>query len=32
MKRIRDVHYDYPAEISLQAKAFIDRILKKDPD
>jgi serine/threonine protein kinase len=32
MKRIRDVHYDYPCEVSPQAKAFIDRILKKNPD
>ena len=32
MKRIRDVHYDYPNDISAQAKAFIDKILKKNPD
>lgn len=32
MKRIRDVHYDYPSDISAQAKAFIDKILKKNPE
>lgn len=32
MKRILDVTYDYPPEVSSKAKAFIDRILKKNPN
>jgi len=31
MKRIINVNYDYPPEVSNRAKAFIDRILKKNP-
>ena len=32
MKKIRDVHYEYPADLSTLAKDFIDNILKKNPD
>ena len=32
MKKIRDVTYDYPTDVSSYAKAFIDKILKKNPD
>ena len=32
MKRIVDVNYEYPSEVSSKAKAFIDKILKKNPD
>lgn len=31
MKRIKGVNYEYPCEVSSLAKAFIDRILKKNP-
>ena len=31
MKRIVDVNYEYPPEVSGKAKAFIDKILKKNP-
>jgi hypothetical protein len=30
MKKIRDVNYEYPIEVSKTAKSFIDRILKKN--
>lgn len=32
MKKIRDVSYDYPNDISYQARTFIDKILKKNPE
>jgi len=32
MKKIKDVNYDYPAEVTKCARMFIDRILKKNPD
>jgi serine/threonine protein kinase len=32
MKRICDVHYEYPCEVGPLARAFIDRILKKNPE
>ena len=32
MKRIVDVNYEYPSEVSSKAKSFIDKILKKNPD
>lgn len=32
MKKIRDVHYEYPSDLSPLAKDFIDKILKKNPD
>ena len=32
MKKIVDVNYEYPPELTSNSKAFIDRILKKNPD
>ncbi len=32
MKKIANVNYEYPAEITTTARKFIDRILKKNPD
>lgn len=32
MKKIVNVTYEYPSDISSKSKAFIDKILKKNPD
>lgn len=32
MKKIRDVNYEYPPEVSKCARQFIKKILKKNPD
>ena len=32
MKKIVNVTYEYPPEISKKTKDFIDKILKKNPD
>ena len=31
MKKIMDVTYEYPPELNGKAKAFIDKILKRNP-
>ena len=32
MKKIIDVNYEYPAQVTHKAKTFIDKILKKNPE
>lgn len=32
MKKIVDVNYEYPSQLTQKSKAFIDKILKKNPD
>ena len=32
MKKIVDVNYEYPHQLGSKAKAFIDKILKKNPN
>jgi len=32
MKKIMNVKYEYPAELTGRARSFIDKILKKNPE
>ena len=32
MKKIVDVNYEYPPQLTKKSKAFIDKILKKNPN